>query len=109
MKTSEILINANADNEQIGFHLQQAAEKLLKAILSYNKTEFPKTHNIEDLIEICNNNNIKLFQKIESLTKLTPFAIEFRYNFTNDSLEDPANYLKTLKAFKDWVKVKLSI
>lgn len=42
------------------FHLQQAVEKLLKAFLIYNEIEFPKTHKLDILFEIINENDIKL-------------------------------------------------
>lgn len=33
------------------FHCQQAVEKYLKAFLIFNEVEFPRTHNIEYLLE----------------------------------------------------------
>jgi len=34
------------------FHAQQAAEKYLKALLTWHQIEFPKTHDIEQLLEL---------------------------------------------------------
>jgi HEPN domain-containing protein len=35
------------------FHAQQAAEKYLKAFLTYHEAPFPYTHNLSKLVELC--------------------------------------------------------
>ncbi len=35
------------------FHSQQAAEKYLKAFLTYHQIEFPKTHDIGELLDLA--------------------------------------------------------
>ncbi|MBP7745330.1 MAG: HEPN domain-containing protein [Phycisphaerae bacterium] len=42
----EVLDSARVTDEIIGFHCQQAAEKLLKALLSELGVAFPRTHNL---------------------------------------------------------------
>ena len=37
--------------EIVGFHRQQAAEKYLKAFLTRHQIEFPKTHDLQLLLE----------------------------------------------------------
>jgi len=37
----------------ICFHCQQYAEKLLKALLTASGIEFPKTHDLRRLIQLC--------------------------------------------------------
>jgi HEPN domain-containing protein len=39
-------------SEVVAFHAQQAAEKSLKALLVARQVEFPKTHDIERLLEL---------------------------------------------------------
>ena len=39
----------------IGFHAQQAAEKFLKACLVWHQIEFPKTHDLEELLRLVSN------------------------------------------------------
>ena len=36
----------------IGFHAQQAAEKFLKAFLVWHQIEFPKTHDLSQLLQL---------------------------------------------------------
>jgi len=70
------------DLEVILFHLQQSCEKLLKALLAYNKLHFTKTHSLEILITIIKNKNIELISDIECLISLEEYAIEGRYAYT---------------------------
>jgi HEPN domain-containing protein len=43
---AEVVSAARISNEIFGFHAQQAAEKLLKALLSEFGIPFPRTHNL---------------------------------------------------------------
>ncbi|MBI2433574.1 MAG: HEPN domain-containing protein [Candidatus Hydrogenedentes bacterium] len=48
----ETLLNdPRFDDETLGFHAQQAAEKLLKAWLVFQGVDYPKVHRIETLLE----------------------------------------------------------
>ena len=38
--------------DTVCFHAQQCVEKHLKALLALSKTDFPKTHNIEELMAL---------------------------------------------------------
>jgi HEPN domain-containing protein len=56
----QVMDNLDVDPEIIAFHLQQAVEKTLKALLSYKSISFPKTHDLEDILEVGSNNGIAL-------------------------------------------------
>jgi HEPN domain-containing protein len=47
----KVIDDREVRRELVLFHIQQAVEKAIKAILSYKGEIFPKTHDIEDLIE----------------------------------------------------------
>jgi HEPN domain-containing protein len=63
----------------VGFHCQQAAEKLLKAYLTWQDRPFEKTHSLVALVGMC----LEFDQEFEVLrtaaTTLTPYAITTRY------------------------------
>ena len=40
------------------FHCQQAVEKYLKTFLVFKKEEFPRTHNLDLLIQNCSQHHI---------------------------------------------------
>jgi HEPN domain-containing protein len=58
LSSARILFDyAGSDEEQlniIGFHLQQAMELVLKYLLEQNGIEYPKTHDIDQLVRIGN-------------------------------------------------------
>ena len=63
----------------IAFHCQQCIEKYLKAMLTYHKIEFPKQHDLEQLLVLLLEKEPLLLPIRRSLGKLTPFAVNFRY------------------------------
>lgn len=61
------------------YHCQQAAEKSIKAWLQARDEVIPKTHDIEDLVELAATSDADFakFGKIGAV--LTPYASAFRY------------------------------
>ena len=63
----------------VGFHCQQAAEKALKAYLTWKELPFEKTHSLVALVGMC----LKISSDFDALrtaaTTLTPFAVVTRY------------------------------
>ncbi len=62
------------------FHAQQAAEKYLKAFLSFNDIVSPRTHDIEELLGLCASIDKRFAELIEETTFLTDYAVELRYD-----------------------------
>ncbi|HNT34122.1 MAG TPA: HEPN domain-containing protein [bacterium] len=63
-----------------GFHCQQAAEKMLKALLSAHGASFPRTHDLTELLNLLTEAGISLPEEFTWLDSLTPFAVELRYD-----------------------------
>lgn len=61
------------------FHAQQAAEKLLKALLTHHRVEFEKVHSIDYLVELGLEVAPELSELRDRATALTDFAVEPRY------------------------------
>jgi HEPN domain-containing protein len=62
------------------FHAQQITEKCLKAFLAYNKVAFPYSHNLTKLIEIAVGIDPAFRSQISTVSPLTPYAVELRYD-----------------------------
>jgi HEPN domain-containing protein len=79
--------------EIIGFHSQQAAEKSLKAVLAYNETVIPRTHEITELVNICNTLGA-CFDIPEAIADtITEYAVKVRYRQeTRDFIENDAEF-----------------
>ncbi|HRF74485.1 MAG TPA: HEPN domain-containing protein [Accumulibacter sp.] len=62
------------------FHAQQSVEKALKAVLTARRATFPRTHNLEELGLLVTEIGIGLPAPGRDLRRLTPFAVDFRYD-----------------------------
>jgi HEPN domain-containing protein len=65
--------------EPIAFHCQQAAEKYLKAFLVSRGADFPKTHDIRQLLYLVEPFAMELAAALRDLDALTPYGVEIRY------------------------------
>jgi HEPN domain-containing protein len=61
------------------FHSQQAAEKYLKAFLTYHQVEFPKTHDIDELLDMIAPIDSKLSESLRDVIILTNYGVDVRY------------------------------
>ncbi|MFA4935217.1 MAG: HEPN domain-containing protein [Candidatus Methanoperedens sp.] len=69
----------------IAFHAQQCAEKYLKAYLVFKRVDFPYTHDIFRLLELCAE-HADWAGIIEEAKRLTLYAITTRYPGTEDKV-----------------------
>lgn len=88
----------------VGFHCQQAIEKLLKAFLIYNGKDIARTHNIEFLLSECGLIDDD-FLGIDPMN-LTDFAVELRY--PGDYYEPGENEVRQYYALALQVKEMIS-
>ena len=61
------------------FHAQQAAEKYLKAFLTWHQVEFPKTHAIGELLDLVAAVDAALADGLAVATALSPYGVVVRY------------------------------
>jgi HEPN domain-containing protein len=89
----------------ITFHAEQAAEKYLKAYLTFKQIRFRKTHDILDLLSLCIESSADL-EKLKSLDleKFKEYATEFRYPTTFEPTKEEAE-----EAIKTAEMVKMAI
>lgn len=85
-----LLDNTQVADEIIGFHAQQTIEKAIKAVLTLKSIRYRKTHDLAELMDLLNDNGISIPSSIEKSVELTPFAVDFRYDFLppeNENIE----------------------
>jgi HEPN domain-containing protein len=85
------------DIEKIYFELQQSTEKLLKSLLCRKAVSFPKTHDIEQLLNLCEEHNITLPENSDKLIELSDYAVEGRYSIIHDDLNEADIYIKLIQ------------
>ncbi len=75
------LLNAtDVDPAVACFHAQQAAEKALKAVMCLHGLEFRRTHDLEALASMLSSIHVVSPIDNQSFRRLTPYAVEFRYD-----------------------------
>ena len=107
-----ILMEASsAADEIIGFHAQQAVEKLLKALLSNRRVIFRRTHDLTELIDLLAANGVDVPLGIAEARRLGPYAAEFRYeDIPSDAVEslDRNWVLQCVAEVKAWVDQQMA-
>lgn len=95
--------------EDLCFNLQQSTEKALKALLVYHNIDFPKTHDIADLIKLLKKNiRTEIPEIIKRAAELTPYAVITRYpHWTVVVQEDYDEALDLAENVYDWVEVQI--
>ncbi|MDP2114984.1 MAG: HEPN domain-containing protein [Bacteroidota bacterium] len=79
--------NSDLDFEIICFHLQQCAEKMMKAVLSKNQIYYPRIHDLETIYNLLKENGIVLDIDLNLLIALNDYAVEGRYAVMNEELD----------------------
>jgi len=82
------------------FHIQQCAEKLLKALLVEKGKTFEKRHDLPYLLERASQETLRTYAGF--LEELSPYAVEFRYpgDFHPTTEEEAKELLSQLLAFR---------
>lgn len=75
-----LLDDPTIDDETLGYHAQQAAEKLIKALLAVHGHPYPRSHNLGLLLDLLASHGISLPERFEAVQSLTPFGTVFRYD-----------------------------
>ena len=93
----------------ICFHLQQSAEKYLKAILVLKGSAFPKTHDLTALSKMCEENSVLIGMDEDSLDILSGYAVATRYPGAEPPLDDTRDALQTTKAIRRFARSFLGL
>lgn len=63
----------------IGFHSQQGAEKYLKAFLIHHQIDFPKTHDLVEILDLVAVVAPDMAQSLRDVCALNPYGVDIRY------------------------------
>jgi len=89
------------------FHIQQAAEKALKAVLVANGVNPPRTHDIGRLLRLCSR-DADLDLLYEPLDSTTYFAVEIRYgDFDLPPTREIEHLLHAVDRLLEWVSTRI--
>jgi len=103
----EIILNYKIRDEIIGFHAQQASEKLLKALLMSKNISYRRTHDLRELIDLISDYYIEFPETLMEIRTLSPFAVEFRYDYIPMEEEEDfnrQNALEMVQQLRIWIE-----
>ena len=90
-------------DEVICYLCQQSAEKYLKGFIFYQDNEPDKTHDIKDLLEICQKYNSDFSSLSSAAYILTRYAVLPRYpnelDISNEDMKNALSYAKNIQEF----------
>ncbi len=91
------------------FHCQQGVEKAMKALLTWHDSAFRKTHNLEELGELCVTTDASLAAAIEEVTHLSEYAVRFRYPGApwEPTMQEALESLQLARSFLDGIRMRL--
>jgi hypothetical protein len=75
-------------DDGLGFHAQQAVEKMIKAVLAHNEVAYERTHNIAYLLTLLDGESIPKPDRAADLPNLSPWAAELRYARQPEAVPD---------------------
>lgn len=111
---SELSVAHMSDDERISpeilaFHAQQAVEKAFKAILVRDQIEFPRTHVIAILINLCRSAGYEIPEAVGDAVVLTRYAVATRYPGQQEpvSREEAREAALLASQVLDWVEQQL--
>jgi hypothetical protein len=94
-------------DDGLGFHAQQAVEKMIKAVLAHNDVSYERTHNIAYLLTLLDNESIPKPGNAVSLPNLSPWAAELRYTRQPEAVPDRTEMRSLVEQTKVWAKAQL--
>ncbi|MGH2779901.1 MAG: HEPN domain-containing protein [Thermoleophilaceae bacterium] len=96
-------------DEIVGFHGQQAAEKLLKAVLAAHGIDFPRTHSIRFLLDLLDDRGLAPPSDLHGVVELYPFGVQLRYEAPLDEEPlDRAAMRALLERLRAWTAAHVS-
>lgn len=91
----------------MGFHAQQAVEKALKAAIASRGLEFPFTHDLGVLMQLCEDAGFELPADLAEADRLTPYAAAVRYGLGDPGAVATQDALRWAALAIEWADTEL--
>lgn len=91
----------------VGFHAQQAVEKALKAAIASRDQDFPFTHDVGLLMQLCQDAGLELPVDLTDADRLTPYAAAIRYGLGDPGAVPTPDALRWAALAIEWADAQL--
>ena len=88
----------------LGFHTRQVVEKATKAVLEHGGVEYPYSHDLDGLFELCQENNIEVPDTLFGAGRLSVFGVRLRYRTSPETHLDRDQALRWAAAAIAWAQ-----
>ena len=117
---AQVLLIKAADDEKtlcapgisesiLGFHAQQAVEKLIKALLSHLNVSYERTHDLGRLTTLLLAAGERLPQTPLALSDLNDFAVVYRYDLLFQfAAPDKADMIETVRLIREHIVARIT-
>jgi HEPN domain-containing protein len=105
----ELPVQRRPNYDAVCFHAQQTAEKYLKAFLQDHGMNFPKTHSLIELLELCLLKDNSLENWRNDLIRLSRYAVLYRYPGEAASRSEAEMAFTAIKSFRAFMRQKLNV
>lgn len=103
------MLGVEGTTDVVCFHAQQCAEKCLKAYLVFVDRDFPKTHDLQNLLKLCADHDPSFASMEDDARILSDYAVEVRYvdDWRTIESEEAVNAMEMAMNIYEHVKQKL--
>jgi HEPN domain-containing protein len=93
----------------VGFHAQQAVEKLMKALLTQLQVPYEFTHSLNRLLILLESHGEYLPATALTLGDLTDFAVEYRYSYLPPTLSpDRRELIECVRILREHIVARIA-
>jgi hypothetical protein len=119
-KEAEILLLKATEDESVaqlpgvpdgafGFHIQQAVEKMLKALLCQLAVKYKRTHDLEYLVTLVQDHGEALPMGILDITQLESYGVAYRYDSVPEvAVLDRAAAIESVRLIREHVVARIA-
>ncbi len=91
-----------------GFHIQQAVEKMLKALLCQLAVKYKFTHDLEYLVTLVQDHGEALPMGILDITQLESYGVAYRYDSVPEvAVLDRAAAIESVRLIREHVVARI--
>jgi HEPN domain-containing protein len=105
----ESMVQIMPNNDLVCFLAEQVTERYLKAYLQEHNVPFRKTHNLEDLLNLCITADPSLESMRVAMKTLTQYAVDYRYPGAWALNDEAVAAMKFVIKVRQEIRAKLGI
>lgn len=94
--------SAEVSDAIVAFHCQQAAEKAMKAVLAAEAVDFPFTHDLAGLAELCGGVGRPIPEQLREIDRRSPYGAQLRYGRPREGGIERASALELASGAIAW-------